>query len=146
MVAELWSEEMGKIQALWEDLRSSLWLLPSLMVIGAVLLAIALIEADSRITYQALIEWPALIGSSAEGARNILSTIAGSMITVAGVTFSITSVALSLASNQFTPRILRNFMRDRSNQVVLGVFVSVFMYCSASSSAYSCTVLSYCAL
>ena len=51
------------------------------------------------------------------------------MITVAGVTFSITIVALALASSQYTSRILRNFMRDRTNQTVLGVFVGVFAYC-----------------
>lgn len=51
------------------------------------------------------------------------------MITVAGVTFSITVVALALASGQYTSRILRNFMRDRANQAVLGVFVGVFAYC-----------------
>lgn len=120
---------MGRILALWEDTRSSLRFVPALMALGAIVLAIAFIEVDSHVSYGALITWPVLIGSSAEGARNVLSAIAGSMITVAGVTFSITIVALSLASNQFTPRILRNFMRDRTNQVVLGVFTSVFIYC-----------------
>ena len=51
------------------------------------------------------------------------------MITVAGVVFSITIVALSLTSSQYTSRVLRNFMRDRINQVVLGVFVGIFAYC-----------------
>lgn len=59
----------------------------------------------------------------------MLSSIASSMITVAGVTFSITIVALSQASSQFSSRILRNFMRDRANQVVLGIFLGVFTYC-----------------
>ena len=64
-----------------------------------------------------------------EGARAVLSTIAGSMITVAGVTFSITIVALTLASQQFGPRLLRSFLRDLGNQIVLGTFVSTFIYC-----------------
>ena len=64
-----------------------------------------------------------------DGARSILSTIAGSMITVAGVVFSITIVALTLASTQFGPRILNNFIRDRGYQVVLGTFISTFVYC-----------------
>jgi len=64
-----------------------------------------------------------------EGARTILSTIAGSMITVTGVVFSITIVALTLASSQFGPRLLRNFMQDRTNQVVLGIFIATFVYC-----------------
>ena len=61
-------------------------------------------------------------------ARGMLEVIAGSVITVAGVAFSITVVALTLASNQYTPRILRNFMRDRANQLVPGVLVGVFTY------------------
>ena len=59
----------------------------------------------------------------------MLSTIAGSMMTVVGVTFSMTLVALVLASSQYTSRILRNFMSDRVTQVVLGVFAGIFAYC-----------------
>lgn len=59
----------------------------------------------------------------------LLSTIAGSMITIAGVVFSITIVALTLASGQFGPRLLGNFLRDRGNQIVLGTFVATFLYC-----------------
>jgi uncharacterized membrane protein len=67
-------------------------------------------------------------GGGADGAREVLSTIAGSMITVAGVVFSITIVAFQLASSQFGPRLLRNFMRDTGNQVVLGAFIATFLY------------------
>ncbi|HBO44175.1 MAG TPA: DUF2254 domain-containing protein, partial [Planctomycetaceae bacterium] len=65
----------------------------------------------------------------AAGSRDLLTAVASSMITVAGVVFSITIVALSLTSSQYTSRVLRNFMRDRTNQVVLGVFVGIFAYC-----------------
>ena len=51
------------------------------------------------------------------------------MMTVVGVTFSMTLVALALASSQYTSRILRNFMRDRVTQVVLGIFAGIFAYC-----------------
>ncbi|MEO8010417.1 MAG: DUF2254 domain-containing protein, partial [Dokdonella sp.] len=64
----------------------------------------------------------------AEGATAMLGTIASSMITIAGVVFSMTLVALSLASSQLGPRLLRNFMTDKANQVVLGTFVSTFLY------------------
>lgn len=74
-----------------------------------------------------LLGWAYAGGS--DGARSVLSVIASSMITVAGVVFSITIVALQLASTQFGPRVLRNFMRDRGNQVVLGTFVATFVYC-----------------
>lgn len=51
------------------------------------------------------------------------------MITVAGLTFSITMLTLQLASSQFGPRILRNFLRDRGNQIVLGTYLATFIYC-----------------
>ena len=56
-------------------------------------------------------------------------SIAGSILTVAALAFSLTLNAVTQASGQFTPRIFRNFMRDRANQLVLGYFVSVFAFC-----------------
>ncbi|WP_156453586.1 DUF2254 family protein, partial [Methylobacterium sp. CCH5-D2] len=64
----------------------------------------------------------------AEGARALLSAVASSTIGVAGTTFSITIAALTLASNQMGPRLLRNFVRDARNQLVLGVFLGTFAY------------------
>lgn len=120
---------MHTLRNLFEALRSSLWFIPMLLLSGAVALAVGLVEVDSNISRERLTDWPRLFGAGAEGSRGLLSAIAGSMITVAGVTFSITVVALALASGQYTSRILRNFIRDRANQVVLGVFVGVFAYC-----------------
>ena len=121
---------MTRLNKLWEDLRSSLWFIPALIVAGAVALAVGLIEVEAFSSREQLAgRWPLVFGAGAEGSRGLLSTIAGSMITVAGVTFSITVVALTLASSQYTSRILRNFVRNRANQTVLGVFVGVFAYC-----------------
>jgi uncharacterized membrane protein len=120
---------MVKLQQLWSDLRGSFWFVPSLIVFGSIALALGLIEAGSLVTSDTLAKWPRLFGAGAEGSRGMLEAIAGSAITVAGVVFSITVVALTLASSQYTPRTLRNFMRDRANQVTLGVFVGVFTYC-----------------
>lgn len=121
---------MTRLQKLWDDLRSSLWFVPAMIVAGAVVLAVGLIEVEAFSNREQLAgRWPLLFGAGAEGSRGLLSTIAGSMMTVAGVTFSITVVALTLASSQYTSRILRNFVRDRANQAVLGVFVGVFAYC-----------------
>ncbi len=84
---------------------------------------------------QAEVVWDGRAGSSwlyeggSDGARALLSTIAASIITVGGVAFSITIVTLTQASQQFGPRLLRNFMQDRSNQLVLGTFVGTFAYC-----------------
>jgi uncharacterized membrane protein len=121
---------MDRLRSVWETLRSSLWFMPTLMVLGAVLLAVALIDAESFVNRERLAqEWPRLFGAGAEGARGMLSAIAGSMITVAGVVFSITTVSFTLAASQYTSRILRTFMSDRGSQAVLGVFLGVFAYC-----------------
>lgn len=118
-----------RLLVLWDRLRGTFWFVPSLMTIGAIALSFALSTIDSAIeddVYRRL-EWIYLFGP--EGARAILSAIASSMITVAGLTFSITMLTLQLASAQFGPRLLRNFMRDRGNQMVLGTFISTFVYC-----------------
>ena len=118
------------LQKLWIQVRSSLWFVPALLVLAAVIVAVGLVQLD--IAYAGLLagrRWEPLLNAGAEGARGMLTAIAGSMITVAGVAFSITIVTLSLASTQYTPRILRNFMRDRANQFVLGTFVAIFTYC-----------------
>jgi len=120
---------MTKLKILWSNLRSSLWFLPTLIVAASVVLAVALIEADSVVSDQWLARWPRLFGAGAAGARGMLSTIAGSMMSVVGVTFSMTLVALSMASSQYTSRILRNFMGSRVTQAVLGVFAGIFTYC-----------------
>ncbi len=99
------------------------------MMVAAIILAIALLSLDRVVAseVQRTLDWGYAGGP--DGARSLLSTIAGSMITVAGVVFSITIVALTLASSQFGPRLLRNFIRDRGNQAVLGTFIATFIYC-----------------
>lgn len=120
---------MNKLKKLWLDLNSSLWFLPGLIVAGSVALALGLVELDKQFGGNWISGYPRLFGVEPAGSRDMLSTVAGSMITVAGIVFSIVIVALSLTSTQYTPRILRNFMRDQINQVVLGVFVGIFTYC-----------------
>ncbi|MBP1598171.1 MAG: hypothetical protein H6Q05_3548 [Acidobacteria bacterium] len=120
---------MSKFKQLWSNLRSSFWFMPSLIVVVSIVLAAALIEADSAGSDRWLAQWPRLFGAGAEGARGMMSTIAGSMISVVGVTFSMILVVLALASSQYTSRILRNFMRSRVTQVVLGIFAGNFTYC-----------------
>jgi uncharacterized membrane protein len=120
---------MNKLIQLWGNLRSSFWFLPSLMVAGSIVFAVVLIETDSATSDRWLSQWPRLFGAGAEGARQMLSTLAGSMMTVMGITFSMTLLALTLASSQYTSRILRNFMRSRITQFTLGVFAGTFTYC-----------------
>ena len=120
---------MTRLRASWERLRGTYWAVPSAMSVAAVLLSVAMIQLDQAATPGLLNRLSWVYAGGPEGARAVLSTIAASMITVAGVTFSITIVALTLASQQFGPRLLRNFLRDLGNQVVLGTFVSTFIYC-----------------
>ena len=114
---------------LYDDLLKSYWFIPALMTLGAIILALVLTlyKGAFMIDWLRHIHW--LNTEEVDGARAVLSTIAGSMITVAGVTFSITIAAISYASGQFGPRILSNFMGDRGNQFTLGTFTSTFVYC-----------------
>ncbi|MDZ4788163.1 MAG: DUF2254 domain-containing protein [Blastochloris sp.] len=120
---------MNKLKLLWSNLRSSLWFIPTLIVAASIMLAVAVIDVDSHESDLWLAQWPRLFGAGAEGARGMLSTIAGSMMSVVGVTFSMTLVALAMASSQYTSRILRNFMSSRVTQSVLGIFSGIFTYC-----------------
>jgi uncharacterized membrane protein len=117
------------IRTVWDRLRSSYWFVPSTMAAASVALALIMVALDEHFRDDALRQQGWIYSGGPEGARAVLSTIAGSIITVAGTTFSITIAALSLASAQFGPRLLRNFMRDTGNQVVLGTFTSTFLYC-----------------
>jgi uncharacterized membrane protein len=118
-----------RLLSIWDLLRGSFWFLPGLMAAGAVLLSFGAVELDAAMEADAYGRFEFVYLFGPEGARAILSAVATSMITVAGLTFSITMLTLQLASSQFGPRLLRNFMRDRGNQMVLGTFISTFLYC-----------------
>ncbi|MGH8598824.1 MAG: DUF2254 domain-containing protein, partial [Gammaproteobacteria bacterium] len=112
----------------WDRVRSSFWFAPMIMAGWAIALAYATVALDGAATGRWLRAQSWAYTGSAEGATVMLSTIASSMITITGVVFSMTLVALSLASSQLGPRLLRNFMADKANQVVLGTFVATFLY------------------
>ena len=114
---------------LCDKVHTSFWFIPGAMIFLAIGLSIAMVAVDRSIEPSHYRIYGFLYAGGGEGARSVLSTIAGSMITVAGVAFSITIVALTLASSQFGPRLIRNFMRDTGNQIVLGTFISTYIYC-----------------
>lgn len=120
---------IAKLRHHWQEMRASYWFLPTVCVVAAVALAIILIAVDASVELHMAKRWPLIFGAGADGARGLLAAVASSMITVAGVVFSITIVALALTASQYTSSVLRNFMRDRTNQIVLGVFVGTFAYC-----------------
>jgi uncharacterized membrane protein len=110
-------------------LGSTFWLLPGFMVVAGILLAIGVVGLDAGgFVPQWLINSPWLYNGGGTGARTLLGAIASSTIGVAGTVFSITIAALSLAAGQMGPRLLRNFTRDRGNQLTLGAFLGTFSY------------------
>ena len=117
-----------KLSKLLDSLHSSFWFVPTLMVVLAIGLSFLTIHIDQSSNTEIIgnLGWTYALG--ANGSRAVLSAIAGSMVSVATTAFSITIVALQLASSQFGPRLLRNFMQDTGNQVVLGTFISTFVY------------------
>lgn len=119
----------GRLYSLWIELKASLWFVPGIMITISVLAAVGLIEYDAVTGSKWKKEYPFLFGVGADGSRGMLTAIASSMLTVATLAFTLTISAITQASAQFTPRIFRNFLRDRTNQFVLGYFVSVFAYC-----------------
>jgi uncharacterized membrane protein len=111
-----------------EALRTNLWLVPTIEVVAAVGLFVLTLLLD-RAVYSGTLTIPAwMLSGTADAARQILTAIAAAVMTVVGVVFSITIVALTLASTQFGPRMLRNFIRDRGTQITLGTFVATFVY------------------
>lgn len=112
-----------------EDARASYWFIPGCITIFSLALAFFMEWLDVRYASDWLRDAPWLTATRPEGARAVLTAIASSIIGVAGVTFSITIVAVSFASANYGPRLIGNFMRDRSNQFTLGIFIGTFVYC-----------------
>ncbi|MGQ0696299.1 MAG: DUF2254 domain-containing protein [Nitrospiraceae bacterium] len=112
----------------WDYLHGALWFLPTVSVVfflvaGAVLSRVS-ISDDSPL------RWLAFQGTP-EDARQLLIVVSSTMITVTGLVFALTIIALQIASGQYSPRLLRNFMRDRGTQLVLSIFVGAFAYSTA---------------
>lgn len=118
-----------RIFNLWYAFHSSYWFVPTLMATLAIIAAFGTTALDEALPPDVTRYLGWLYNGGPEGARTLLSTVAGSMITTVGVVFSITIVVLSLTSSQFGPRLLGNFMRDTGTQVVLGTFIATFIYC-----------------
>ena len=111
-----------------EAMRTNLWLVPTAQIVAAVALFAGTHLLD-RAAYDGSLQLPSfVISGSADAVRQVLTAIAAAVITVVTLVFSITIVTLTLASTQFGPRMLRNFIRDRITQVTLGSFVATFVY------------------
>ena len=112
----------------WEEFRTTLWVVPTILIVVSVLLFLVTFQIDLA-AFHGHIHLPEWIRTgTADAERQVLIAIAAAVITVVGVVFSITILALTLASQQFGPRMMRNFVRDVGNQVTLGIFVGTFVY------------------
>lgn len=111
------------------QLRESMWFVPGVMVLAALVLAQAIIFLDLWLDEHTLTVLPSSFLIGVEGSRGILVTVGGSVLAVAATTFSITMSVIATASSTYGPRLVRNFMADRANQRVLGLFVATFVYC-----------------
>lgn len=123
---------LQRMRAVYESLRASLWFLPVLLVILGAALALALVGLDEQFPrrwWKGLPLLNILLDVDSAGAAAMVQIIASSVITVAGVVFSITMVAFAQVAMQYTSRVLRTFMRDRFNQWVLGSFLGIYVYC-----------------
>lgn len=112
-----------------EELSQTFWIIPIIMVSIGIVLAVCLVDLDrSGSIPRWMIQSSWLYNGGGTGARTLLGAVVSSTIGVAGTVFSITIAALSLAAGQMGPRLLRNFTRDRGNQVTLGAFLGTFSY------------------
>lgn len=111
-----------------EALGDAFWLRPAILVLLGLILGEGAVWTEQWDWTRSLLPAGWLYAGGEAGARALLGAIATSTIGVAGTTFSITVAALSLASGQMGPRLLRNFVRDAGNQVALGVFLGTFVY------------------
>lgn len=115
--------------ALLARVRESFWFVPAVMCLLAAVAAQVLVAVDRSLPERFLQgTGSVLYVVGADGSRDVLGAIAGSMLAVASTTFSITIAVLALTSSSYGPRLVRNFMADRGNQLVLGVYVATYLY------------------
>jgi len=115
---------------MWAHVRDSFWFFPSLLALSSLGLYALTTWMDHKWPDPRLFDGWLVFQGGADAARELLSTLATSMMTVAGVVFSITIVVLTLAAAQLGPRLIPSFMGDAANQFVLGAFVATFIYCT----------------
>lgn len=113
---------------LWDRLRNSLWFIPALAMVSALLLAAAMLKLDAVIRIESVpgMSWATTTGASA---RATLSTLAGALVTMTSVVFSITMLTLAQTSAMFGSRLLRNFLNHNVAQCTLAIFLSTSLYC-----------------
>ena len=108
----------------WDRIWRPFWVLPTVIFVLAAVAGVFLPELDRSLDDQL----PYFFPGGPSGARDMLGSIAGAMISVTGLVFSITMVVIQLASSQYSPRVLGDFLSSRITQVTLGIFAASFPY------------------
>lgn len=116
------------IRQILQDLKTSFFVYPAILVISAIGLSYLVVSFDETSRGAAVAQWLPMPKMQVDGARSIVVTIASGMITVAALVFSLTFVAISQLSQQLGPRILLSFMKDAVTKTTLGVFLAIFVY------------------
>jgi uncharacterized membrane protein len=119
---------MPSLPELVRRIRETFWWRPAALVLGAVVLAEVSIVLDRLLDTTSWSETGSVWQLGVDGSRGLLTAIGGSMLGVAATAFSITIAVVATASSSYGPRLVRNFMTDRGNQLVLGMFLATFVY------------------
>ncbi len=117
----------------WDRLEVSFWFAPTIMALGAVVLAWVIYWLDSLIPNDVLQSSRFVLSGSPGELRTALLGIAGTVLATAGVVFTLLTLPLSTVAAQYGSRLLRVFLGDRTTQLVLGMFVATFVYCIAAA-------------
>ncbi len=119
---------IARLRSFWLDVNSSYWFYPAIFSLLAFTLSFVTVYLDRNGAAEWLNQFEWMHPARPDGASNVLTIIAGSMIGVASTVFSITIAAVAYASGNYGPRLLTNFMQDKGNQLSLGVFIATFVY------------------
>ncbi len=125
-LGERWRMSKGRVSSIWEKVNSSFWFIPALATTGSLVFHVLTLWLDAAFTD--LSGLSVFYSGGASAARDLLAAISGSLIAVIATAFSLTIVAFTLASGQYTPRLLRSLAADRGLQVVLGAYIGTFVY------------------
>ncbi len=113
-----------KLRSVQDRISRSLFYVPMLFVVAAVVVAEIALEIDGQVD-----NIPDRLTATVDSARQVLTVIAGATLTFAGIAFSVSLLLISLASSQFSPRIAHGLFRDPFNKRVMGIVVGTFTYC-----------------
>jgi uncharacterized membrane protein len=125
---------LHRLAYLRRRLDTSIWLIPALFCLSSVILGLLMLWLDRHVAYL-FTSWQ-MFAMPVESARQVLSVIAGSVISVGGVSFSVTMVALTLTSGQYGPKVVRHFLEDNDSKISLGLFLGAYVYALVVLTGY----------